>query len=256
MDITKGNIQNNEITAQPGNNVSNETIDNQINNDRFVCDLRNRLQSIHLIGKQKMCPKAEECPKMFEVALQAESFCVHNGLLLARRHSTISVYSYDSNITLKLIKSFSKSSLVFLERYLSKDALGLMYKTVLDLVNKNVKIEEIERYLSEVMDSLHFDEIKTVEYGSRLISIMYRNGEIKFFNLGLELVDVEQEEEKESIKEDRKIRVKTTEDYVLVQFEGINILKRSIGRVKAVDITEDKVFLLQDTKLTVISLNQ
>lgn len=221
-----------------------------------MSDIKNgphQLYTLDLLNKQQMKSK-EKYLKMYEIPLKAECFSVHNKMLLASINNCIKVYRFDSKMTLSLVKSFSKCSLVFTAKHLSNPAKTLMYKTVLDLVNKNVSIDEIEKYVVQLMDSLRFSHIVAVQYANQIIAIKYDNG-IKYYDSRLAELKIDNEKAEEKIKEERRVQVKMAGESVVIMFENVSILKRKVGKVKLIDISENVVFLQQESKLIAISLN-
>lgn len=196
-----------------------------------------------------------EHQKMFEIPLKADTIAVHNNFLLCRYQNTIKIYRYNDKFTLTLIKTFNKSALVFMERFLSDFAIILMYKIVLDLTSKDIEIIEIEEYLSSLMDKLDFNKIKTVEYTNQHIIIRYKENYTRIYDSKLGSLEISEDSIHNYMEEDKKISVKTIRDKIILKFNGDRILTRSIDNIMAMDRTGDNIFLLHKAKLTVIALN-
>jgi hypothetical protein len=262
-------------------NMTNDT-----NNIKNKNDIKNKNAStfdnnfivveINLLKKMK---NSDFNPKMFEIQLDFHIFAVHKDLLLIRNRNDnlMKIYKFNGNFTLKLIRSFSNSSIIFLERYLftndmqvkcSNSSVNLMYKIMLDLISKNIEMSEIEKYLSELMDRLRFDQIESVKYSTETITISYshthhtlrgvaegaeeggkayHNHCHAYFNSNLVEIDKPEEDSK-------TMKVKVKDDYIIVKFDKMEILKKKVGKVISMDFTDENVFIQQEGKLKIMAL--
>ncbi|ELA42241.1 uncharacterized protein VICG_00640 [Vittaforma corneae ATCC 50505] len=185
--------------------------------------------------------------QIFNIPLKTTYIAVYKNTLLAKCSNTLKIFSFDSNMTLRLLQSHSMCFTSYISQYLPESALTLSYKIMLNLLNDGISFKKAEECLCRLMDELEFDKIAKTQISSNGVLITYKGGNRRYFNSEMDEVS-----ENARVLPANNISVKVSKNDIEVRTNCETVIKRSFGRALKTLSDENLVFLLKEDSLIAI----
>lgn len=197
--------------------------------------------------------------KVYDLLVRCFDFyCVENLLLLVVEEG-MKIYRFDG--TLKLIKSLKHHLLIFLIRKegLREAVKNFFYKILLYLVRDETI--RIESHLEGIMLYLEVDEILDIRECQGHVEIVYRNGEVKYYDGRLQGIPPRDEKSKRKMKPNTLVKIQNKSififrDLVRIEFSS-GISKKEINTKKIEKVVESEriIFIKTEDSIKAIEFN-
>lgn len=182
--------------------------------------------------------------KVYEAALSAEHIAVYKNMLLAVCQDTIKIYKFDAKATLKLMCSYQMSFLLFIKEHLKRDAITLIYKIFISLIEKGTRFKNAEDYICKLLDKLSFDKVEKVVFTFENVILFYSDSKIGLIDFSFKNISIKDAEILKIPSRCPDFNIKNIKNTVSIKLNQITIFKRKFKKVLQVDWFWNTVFIL------------